>query len=1055
MDTRGLSKDRTIAAGQHNKEKEYWLKQMSGEPAKCGFPYSFRESTQTRTEQLTFRLPDSLFSQIMKVGKGLDHTIHIILTAGVVLLLNKYSYDGKKDIIVGAPIYKQDDGTEFINTVLALRAKLSNDITYKELLMQMRRTVIEADDHQNYPVEILLDLLGLESSEAGFPLFDVAVLLESLHRKEYLQHIRHNMTFAFACTGEYMECALEYNAALYHAEAVETIMRHYTRLMDFLLSDLDAPLSAVDILSEEEKETLLSTFNDTAAQYPRDWSIEQQFDEIADRAPDSIALVYEDERLTYRMLKRQTTGLAARLLRQGVTPGSIIGLLTGRSIEMIVGILGIIKAGAAYLPLSIGYPPERVKYLLADSAAALLVTSKPQEENPLDINTVELPRMEESRPEPAAPAAPANQPGDIAYTIYTSGSTGLPKGVALTHRNVINLVSGLGQRVYRFYPTDQPLRVALVAPYIFDASVQQIFGALLAGHALHVVPEEARVDGFALLHYYRKHRVEVSDGTPTHLRLLLESENNQFDIPHMKHFIIGGEALPPDTVRRFFSRFEGKAPYISNVYGPTECCVDSTDYLLSREKVHTLGTPASIPIGGPMPNERIYILNKDNGLLPPGVPGELCIAGDGVACGYLNRPQLTAEKFVPFGAGETLYKTGDLARWLPDGNIEFLGRMDFQVKIRGFRIEPGEIENRLNRHPQVNNAVITVRTDNNNDSYLCAYFVGQEENMTAQLKVFLLEQLPDYMIPAAWVQMESIPVTANGKVDRKALPEPETLAGNYAPPETELQRKLVTIWAAILGKEEEAVGIDSSFFEIGGHSLTATLLAARLHKELDVKVPLMEIFESPTIRKIAQYITKTGKEKFLSIEPVEKKEYYPVSSPQKRLYILQQMDTGNIGYNMPAAVPLEEDTDKEELELIFQKLIARHESLRTSFHIINENPVQVVHESLHFKIDNYETTKNESETIIDKFTRPFDLSKAPLLRVGLIKIKPTGQHVLLFDMHHIITDGTSQRLLQEEFFALRAGKEPAPLKLQYKDFSQWQSGEKRTPLVKRQELYWI
>ncbi|MCP4213107.1 MAG: AMP-binding protein, partial [bacterium] len=558
-------------------------------------------------------------------------------------------------------------------------------------------------------------------------------------------------------------------------------------------------------------------------------------------------------------------------------------------------------------------------------------------------------------------------------------------------------------------------------------------------------------------------------GTPTHLRLLLESEDNQFNIPRMKHFIIGGEALPPETVTRFFNRSTGKAPYISNVYGPTECCVDSTQFLLSKDNIHTLSQQESIPIGGPMPNERIYILDKHHRLLPAGVPGELCISGDGVACGYLNRPQLTAEKFVPnpLAPGETLYKTGDLARWLPDGNIEFLGRMDFQVKIRGFRIEPGEIENRLLRHQQVRSAVVAVKTDNNNDGYLCAYFVGETENMTTQLKAFLLEQLPDYMIPAAWVQMESIPVTANGKVDRKALPEPGTFSGDYAPPETQTQLKMTAIWAGILGREEETMGIDADFFEIGGHSPKATLLTARIHKELDVKVPLVEIFENPTIRGISRYIEKTGKEEFLSIKPVEKKEYYPLSTAQKRMYILQQMNPQSTAYNMPEIIPLNGEPDREELENCINKLIRRHESFRTSFHVHREEPVQRVHDyeaSVPFRLEERSNDVSSAVSFLsestgeipDDFIRPFKLSRAPLLRVGLL-LAAGERYLLLVDKHHIITDGISSNVLKADFTALylEGEKELPPLRIQYKDFSIWQNSRKQQEQIKKQEDYWL
>jgi len=671
-----------------------------------------------------------------------------------------------------------------------------------------------------------------------------------------------------------------------------------------------------------------------------------------------------------------------------------------------------------------------------------------------------------------------NRPGDLAYVIFTSGSTGKPKGIMIEHGNVVNLVHGLNERIYKRY--ENKLNIGLVSPFMFDASVKQIFGALMLGHCLCIVPENTRIDAYELLEYYNRHNIEVSDGTPAHIRMLVEVMKETSRRPGVKHFIIGGEILSRRDVKDFLDFFGSNFPVIVNAYGPTECCVDTTTYDVVAENIEWR---SHIPIGKPMPNFQVYILGTGNNLKPVGVPGELCVSGMGVGRGYINSQELTKEKFTgnPFIHWKKMYRTGDIARWLPGGNIEFVGRVDHQVKIRGFRIELGEIESTLLSHRAVKETLVLAIEDERRAQYLCAYFVpcagqgtgtfeeavipGSPGNQVevSQLRSFLSKHLPDYMIPSYFIPIPGIPLSRNGKLDRKALPEPVlTTGGDYTPPGNKVEKKLAEIWASVLGLGKNTPGIDDNFFELGGNSLYATILVAKIHKELKVKISLVEIFNTSTIRGLAKYIEETAEYAlFTPIEPVEKKKFYVLSSAQKRLYFLQQMVLESTAYNMPQVLILEEDLDKTRLDEALKKLIARHESFRTSFVVIEDEPVQKIQNKVEFVLGYHElrslatgTGSRELKEIIDNFEAPFDLSKAPLLRVGLVKDKSPSS-ILILDMHHIITDGISQDILTREFISLYAGEELTPLKLQYKDYSMWKTGQEQLELMKQQEAYWL
>ena len=679
---------------------------------------------------------------------------------------------------------------------------------------------------------------------------------------------------------------------------------------------------------------------------------------------------------------------------------------------------------------------------------------------------------------------PSGSSHQAAYLIYTSGTTGIPRGVIMQHRSLVNLCYW-HNRTYRVSQGD---RATLYAGFGFDASVWELFPYLLKGASLHVIHDAVRLDIEKLNAYYERCNITIGFLPTQFYEQFMERDNRSLRV-----LLTGG-----DRLHRFVrNRYE-----LYNNYGPTENTVVAT-------ACRVQAAADNMPIGRPIDNTQVLILDRDGLFLQPiGVPGELCIAGVGLARGYLNNPELTAEKFITapatssssskdpniplsqhsiipeFKRSGRLYRTGDLCRFLPDGNIEFLGRIDFQVKIRGYRVELAEIETQLLKHERIKEAVVIARQDEGQDKYLTAYFVPHSTSATSQtsvtskmsplkLREYLSRTLPDYMIPAHFKELESIPLTPGGKVDRSALPTPEQGTGEgHIAPRDRLEEQLAQIWGEILGVQKGTIGIDADFFDLGGHSLKATILCARIHRELNFKLPLAEIFVSPTIRRLSAYIQKAARDQYAPIRPVEKQAFYRLSSAQKRLYILQKMEYESTVYNLPQFIPLDQEVDHSRLESTFRQLIVRHQSFRTSFHMVKDEPVQRVHEEVDFQLEYYNMAAKN-------FIRPFDLSEAPLLRVGLIRNdtpRPAdaghpsqelthpapsghpsqeGKYVILVDMHHIISDGTSQEILNREFAQIYQGETLPPLPLHYKDYACWQNRPEQQQELKLQETYWL
>ncbi|MCP4150806.1 MAG: AMP-binding protein, partial [bacterium] len=660
---------------------------------------------------------------------------------------------------------------------------------------------------------------------------------------------------------------------------------------------------------------------------------------------------------------------------------------------------------------------------------------------------------------------PLSGPEDLIYIIFTSGSTGIPKGAGVYQRSFVNLVNWF---VEEFQLKDDDRNLVMTS-FSFDLTQKNYYASLVTGGTVNL-PAGNMFDPSAINREITRHKITWINCTPSMYFQMLENcpDDDYSDLGSLRYVYLGGEPL----VMKMFMKWTASSQChgeIVNTYGPTECTDISNSFRITEPGKYL---QQAVPVGKPVYNVNLYVLDRHLQPVPEGVIGELCIGGESVGIGYVNDTALTAEKFVKKtfleGGTETkIYRTGDRVKWLPNGTVAFIGRIDHQVKIRGFRIEVGEIENRLLSHEAIKDAVVIVKKGEG-DKYLCAYIVKKNQQEprpgtdTAQtpetgntaIREYLAQTLPEYMMPTYFVTLEKMPLTPNGKIDKKALPEPDTLAGiEYTAPRDRLEKEIVNIWAALLAKDREKIGIDNNFFQLGGHSLKAAGMMARIHKKLQVKLTLEEIFKNLTPKQLAKVVRNKKKEEYYTIEPAEQKDYYKLSPAQKRLYILQQIDENSTGYNMCETFMLEGALDRDRLEKTFRQLIARHESLRTTFQIIDGESVQKVHryKEIKLSLENYNTgnrcaeneRKERISEIIKTFIRPFNLSQPPLLRVGIIKIEKAHttatQQLLMVDMHHIVSDGISAGIIIDEINSLYSGETLTPLKLQYKDYSEWQT----------------
>ncbi|WNG36166.1 amino acid adenylation domain-containing protein [Archangium violaceum] len=1065
----------------------YWRQQLSGAPALLELPTDKpRPAIRSHRGALhTFRLPPSLSQALATTSTQHGVSLFMTLLAGFQVLLHRYS--GQDDLSVGSPIAGRRS-TElegligfFVNT-LVLRSRFSSGMSFRDLLRQVRDTTLSAYEHQDVPFEKLVEELSPQRSLGHSPLFQVSFSLQNTPSEELrlpgltlrpvdfdVSTAKFDLSLALSEGPQGLTGFLTYNTDLFEADTVARMMRHYLVLLEALTSRPDTALRDLPLLSSEERQQVLVAWNDTRADFPREATLHSLVQAQASRTPDSVAIEFEDAHLTYRQLSEASTRLAHHLRTLGVGPGTRVALCFERSPELLVSLLATLHAGAAWVPLDPEYPRERLEFMLQDCGATLLLTRSSLLEA-LPSTHVHVLRVDSLDALDALPQGTTPLPTPVAdspaYVIYTSGSTGRPKGVQVAHRAAVNHLHWRQQH-FPMGPQDAFLQKA---SFSFDISVWEMFAPLVAGARLVLARPGGQRDSEYLVQAVVRHSITHLHFGPSPLSAFLQTPGVEH-CRSLRFVFCGGEPLTSELHSRFISTLSAQ---LVHQYGPTETCIDSTAWVSPSHPV------SSLPIGRPISNTQVYVLDERLQPVPTGVPGELLIGGTGLAWGYLNRPELTAEKFIPHpfsdAPGARLYRTGDKVRWLADGTLEFLGRLDFQVKVRGFRIELGEIESVLARHPSVRQSLVIAREDRPGDKRLVAYVVPsqpQQSSAVTELRAYLKEHLPEYMVPSAFVALEQLPLTPNGKVNRKALPAPESSVSDaaYIAPRTPTEQQLATIWAEVLGVPR--VGAEDHFFELGGHSLLATRVFSRLRSTFEVELPVRALFEAPTLSSLARRIDEARSQQSRSVmqapplRPAPRTGDIPLAFAQQRLWFLDQLEPGSPVYNIPAALRLSGKVDTEALHRAFEELVRRHESLRTTFASHDGEPIQLIAPALSIALDiqdlrDLPVAERESraqQLAHQEAQRPFDLANGPLLRTSLLRLG-TNDHVLLVTLHHIISDGWSTGVLVREvaslYAAFAAGQQPSlpPLPIQYADFALWQRSWLQGEVLEAQLRYW-
>ncbi|MBA2283897.1 MAG: amino acid adenylation domain-containing protein, partial [Ktedonobacteraceae bacterium] len=1072
-------------------QMRYWRQQLEHAPTLLELPADFSrpalQSFQGAAEMFT--LSPELTKKIHLLGQQTGTTVFMVLLATFDVLL--YRYTGQTDLIVGTPIANRRrpeiEGLIgfFVNT-LAMRVNLDGNPTFLALLERVKEVALGAYAHQDLPFERLVEELQPERHLSHTPLVQVLFAVQNA-RMEPQQipgltlHIEafdegtapFDLSLFFTERGAAFEVALVYSTDLFAPSSMQRLVQHLCVLLEAVIASPQQRISDLPILSEAERESILRTWNQNRLDFPREFTPQQLFEVQAAQTPDATALVFQGMVLTYAELNRRSNQLAQYLRAQHVGPEVPVGLCIERSLEMVIGILGILKAGGAYVPLDPDYPRERLAFILSDIQAPILVTQEHLRERLPAENTSILcldsawEVLAQERPEAPRTSVHASNPG---YVIYTSGSTGRPKGVTMCLHTFTNLV--LWQQAY-FPGTPRTLQFA---PISFDVSAQEIFVTLCSGSTLIIASQEQRRDPERLLDVLREQRIERLFVPFVALQALAETLEQADVLPDDVHeiFTAGEQLRLTQPIRHLLARLNC---HLHNNYGPSESHV-VTFYTLPRP---IEACPHFPPIGQPIANGAMYLLDKHLQPVPIGVPGEIYIGGELLlARGYLNRPDLSAERFIPnlFSQrpGERLYRTGDLARYLSDGMIDFIGRIDFQVKVRGYRIELGEIEVVLGQHPAVQEVVVTVREEHSNTKQLIAYLIpepGQTPHGN-ELRRYLLERLPEYMIPAAFIPLKAWPLTASGKIDRRALPAPGTeyWSGSEATvvaPRDPIEEALVDIWAQVLGQKPG--GIYHNFFESGGHSLLATQVISRVRSAFQIELPLRTLFEAPNIASLGQHIREavTG-ESSGHIPQLQPRIYAgnpPMSFAQQRMWVLDQLLPGNPSYNMSGGLHLRGTLDVVALERSLNEIVSRHEALRTRFDMQQGQPVQIIMPALPIPfllVDMRGIAGTAREIALEHITneeanRAFDLHQGPLIHAVLVCLS-AKEHTLLLCLHHIVCDGWSLGVFFGELTTLYEAflkSKPSPLPLlplQYADYALWQREWLQGEMLETQLAYW-
>ncbi|MBO3797176.1 amino acid adenylation domain-containing protein [Bacillus subtilis] len=1046
--------------------KHFWTSSFAKDIPKLNFHTDYpRPLVQSfKGDKYIFTLKEDSLIKLKKIALKSGTTLFMILLSSYYVLLSKYT--SQDDIIVGTLMNGRlhpdvNDLVGMFANTLPLRNFPESSKTLGLFLEEVKISTLNAIKNQSYPLESIIEKCGVNRDLSRNPLFDTVFILQEHPKLSQIEDFKmnkyhyHNHTSRVDLTLEAYEInnqlhlEFEFCTELFNLETIKRLSVHYHNLLENIEDNLGKQISEINIMTGKEMEKELYSFNSLKDKNLISSSLSslpsalKQF-EVQANFMNKTALVFENDKLSYTDLNKKTNQMARQLQKHGVKAGVRVGIMSANSFELIIGMLSVMKAGGTFLLIDPEYPVERRKYMLRDSEVKLLLVKDRNIEDLNELNDLNLLCISDSA-HYTGDTSNLNyeqDKEDIAYIMYTSGSTGKPKGVKIKHKSLNCFIKDFTDRV-KF---DQSSSILSMTSVSFDPFIVETLVPLTKGMRIVIAKENLHRNSKDFNETLKANNVDILQTTPSRMKLLLSNPHKSF-LNKIKSLIIGGEPFSHELLKVLKKVTSSR---IYNVYGPTETTIWSA--------VKELTSSKKITIGKPLENMAYFILDKNLKPLPLGVEGEICISGSGMAEGYLNNEELNNERFIsnPYFPSELMYRTGDYGRRLSNGEIEITGRYDDQVKIRGYRIELKEIQNQLLMHDLVNEATVVSLETKTGDKNIYAYYSSNE---SLDLRRFLSNRLPQYMIPAQFIQLESMPLNINGKVDKTKLPLPIQLSNeepSLRPTNSSTEKKIELVWKEILKLED--IGVNQSFFELGGHSLNGTFVIARLNEIFGIELELTDLFKHSTIDNLANYIDQNKnkeQDKFPKITKSLDKKYYNLSSAQKRMFTIDQLIDKKTTYNVPQAIVINGKLDDKRLESALCKLIERHSILRTSIQVNDVGePKQLIHPSIEFKLERMDLKNKDIDHVINDFVTPFNLMEAPLFRAKLVFINK-NKFLLLFDMHHIIVDAASIMIFLSDLFELYYGNKLLEHTVEYKDYCEWETKIYNTNKIKRQEKYWI
>ncbi|WP_217589270.1 non-ribosomal peptide synthetase/type I polyketide synthase [Burkholderia sp. GbtcB21] len=1060
--------------------RAYWLAQCARRAEPLNLPLDYpRPAVKTfHGERVSVHLDAAEAASLRAAARQNGCTLYMMLLAGFNMFLHRIA--GQQEIVTGIPVTGRsvagsDRLAGYCTHLLPLRSTLPEQATVASFLAGTRQNLLDALEHQDYPFAELVREIGAQSDLNAAPLVSAVFNLEPVSALPELpgltvglvapliRYTAFDLNVNVLDAGQELLIDCDYNTDLFDASTVQRFLAIYRTLLMLVTDDASAAVARLPLLSDAERDLLTvewnrteTDFGDAAAQ-----PLHRLFEQQVERTPDAVAAVCDGASLTYAELNLRANRLAHRLIELGVVPDALVGVAMERSLDMIVALLAILKAGGAYVPVDPDYPAERVRFMIDNAQLRWLLTQQhllaalPDTDARVivvDRDTLELDAA------PASNPAPALSGDNLTYMIYTSGSTGRPKGALNTHRAITNRILWM-QHAYALGADESVLQKT---PFSFDVSVWEFFWPLIVGARLVFARPGGQRETDYLVELIERERITTIHFVPSMLRAFLDHPDLDAHCASLRRVVCSGEALPFDLQQHFFARLDAK---LYNLYGPTEAAVDVTAWECRRDDPHRI-----VPIGRPIANTRLYIVDAQLQPMPVGVAGELLIGGTPVGRGYLGEPELSAGKFIadPFSTDPhaRLYRTGDLARYRPDGNVEFLGRIDHQIKLRGLRIEPGEIEAALTSHPLVDTAVVALRgVDDGARLVAWLHSSHPEAELIEAVRGHLRQRLPDYMVPSAFVVVPAFEHLPNGKLDRARLPEPGDNLDHVAPVNA-LEAQLTAIWQEVLGQAR--IGTTANFFELGGNSLSATKVVARIRRDLHAKLEIRSLFAHPTISSLAKRIADTQPIDYAPVTPLPAQAHYELSPAQTRLWVQDRLNAAQAGGPLPTSLLFEGVLDVDALVRAFRALSERHEILRTRFVLAGNQPVQQVlppgEAAFAVEVVDLQDAEDRDAQAMSihasERLAPMDLATGPLFRVKLLRLSEV-RHVCICTMHHIVSDGWSTEVLLDDLskiydaFVQRRDNPLPALPIQYKDYAGWLNRLLAGPEGERMKEYWL